>query len=44
MPAVVMVSIKWPHEGSITHALETGDFRTGILAVSADERSDDKET
>ena len=42
LQAVVMVSMKWPHVGSTTLALQT-DNRTVILTVSVDERSDHKE-
>ena len=44
LPAVVMVSMKWPHVGSTTLALQTDNCRTVILTVSVDEHFDDKET
>ena len=44
LPAVVIVSMKWSHIGSTTLALQTDNYRTVILTVSVDERSDDKDT
>ena len=41
LPAVMNVSMKWPHVGSITLALQTDNCRTVTLTISVDERSKD---